>query len=322
MSGLEAGKELIISAKGLRKDYGSFEAVRGVDFGVKPGECLGLLGPNGAGKSTIVKMIYGFTPKSSGELYVLGRNIDVELRAIKAGIGIVPQEDNLDPELTIWDNLLIYAGYFQIPHDIAVERVEEVLQFMELTEKKNEVVQSLSGGMKRRLTLGRALLNQPRLLILDEPTTGLDPYARHILWQRLRKLKEAGTTMLLTTHYLEEASQLCDRLVILYKGEIIEEGSPQHLIDKHVGKEVLELGIAPEQREALLAEAASLMNASQLLGDNVLLFTNEGEALSALVSEKEKTMGFSCYYRRLRPSTLEDVFFKLTGESLENFSGD
>jgi len=312
----------IIFAENLVKRFGNLEAVRGVSFTVSPGECFGLLGPNGAGKTSIVKMVYGFSPITSGDLSVFGESISQHARQVKARIGVVPQEDNLDPELTVVENLLVYAGYFRLKKEIARERAREVLEFMELTEKADTAVNNLSGGMKRRLTLGRALINQPDLLILDEPSTGLDPYARHMVWQRLRKLKEAGTTMLLTTHYLEEASQLCDRLVILHQGKILEEGTPEGLINSHVGKEVLELGVGPEDRSTILAEAADLIKDNQILGDNLLLFTNMGEELAASVARLTATRGIEVNYRRLRPSNLEDVFLKLTGETLHSVPGD
>lgn len=311
-------RETVININNLVKNFDDFAAVRGVSFVVYPGECLGLLGPNGAGKTTIVKMIYGFSPLDSGELKVFGEGIMDKPRTIKNRIGVVPQEDNLDPELTVWENLQIYAGYFRMDRDLGVERAREVLDFMELSEKADAVVNSLSGGMKRRLTLGRALLNRPDLLILDEPTTGLDPYARHMLWQRLRKLRDSGTTMLLTTHYLEEASQLCDRLVILHRGKIIETGGPGELLERYIGSEVLELGLETNDISNLTQGAHGLMKDYQILGDNVLLFTNCGQELSEFVSARAKELGITILYRRLRPSNLEDVFFKLTGETLNN----
>jgi lipooligosaccharide transport system ATP-binding protein len=294
-----------------------FEAVRGVSFAVKAGECFGLLGPNGAGKTSIVKMIYGFSPVTNGSLRVFGEDVMREARRIKARIGVVPQEDNLDPELSVWDNLLVYAGYFRIDRQEAERRAQQVMEFMELTEKAKTAVDSLSGGLKRRLTLGRALLNQPEILILDEPTTGLDPYARHMLWQRLRRLKESGTTMLLTTHYLEEASQLCDKLVILHKGTILEEGSPESLIDQYVGKEALELGVDSNYTDHLLEGIDELAKGHQRLGDVLVVFTNQGEELTRVISNRMVERGVPINYRRLRPSNLEDVFLKLTGETLQ-----
>lgn len=307
----------IINAENLIKRFGDFEAVRGVSFAVKAGECFGLLGPNGAGKTSIVKMVYGFSPVTKGILRVFGEDVMKHARQIKARLGVVPQEDNLDPELSVWDNLLVYAGYFRINRQDAERRAQQVMDFMELTEKAKMAVNTLSGGLKRRLTLGRALLNQPEILILDEPTTGLDPYARHMLWQRLRRLKESGTTMLLTTHYLEEASQLCDRLVILHKGTILEEGSPESLIDQYVGKEALEIGVASNYTDEMLYGIDELAKGHQRLGDVLVVFTNRGEELTRVISNRAVERGIHINYRRLRPSNLEDVFLKLTGETLQ-----
>lgn len=306
----------IVSARKLVKKFGNLIAVKGVDFAVKPGECFGLLGPNGAGKTSIVKMIYGFSPVSSGELQVFGNNIMEKARTIKAKIGVVAQEDNSDPELTVLENLLVYAGYFQMKRDLARQRSDEILNFMDLTAKAGEVVEHLSGGMKRRLTIGRALINRPELLILDEPTTGLDPYARRLVWQRLRHLKESGTTMILTTHYLEEASQLCDRLIVLYRGEILEEGTPDGLIEKHVGKDALELGISPETLNLLLEGADILIKSRQTLADNPVLFSHCGQELADWITTQAAAKGITINYKRLRPTNLEDVFLKLTGETL------
>ncbi len=308
----------VIYARNLVKRFNGFAAVRGVSFAVSRGECFGLLGPNGAGKTSVVKMIYGFSPVTSGDLRVFGKTVAGNAREIKARIGVVPQEDNLDPELSVLDNLLVYAGYFRIKKELAVVRAREVMEFMELTEKAETPVESLSGGLKRRLALGRALLNQPELLILDEPTTGLDPYARQLVWQRLRRLQDAGTTILLTTHYLEEASRLCGRLVILHRGKILAEGSPQALIDLYVGKQVLELGANPQDYEGLLEGAGDLVKDRHLLGDNLLLFTDRGRDLTEVISDRAAALGSPLFYRRLRQSNLEDVFFKLTGESLQD----
>ncbi|KJS01242.1 MAG: ABC transporter [Peptococcaceae bacterium BRH_c4a] len=308
----------VISVESLVKRFGDFEAVKGIDFSVTRGECFGLLGPNGAGKTSIVKMIYGFSPITSGKLEVFGEDIMLRARSIKSRIGVVPQEDNLDPELSVLDNLLVYAGYFRIEKHTARQRAMEIMDFMDLSEKSAQVVGDLSGGMKRRLTMGRALINRPELLILDEPTTGLDPYARHMVWQRLRRLKEAGTTMLLTTHYLEEASQLCDRLIIIHRGEIMEQGTPVGLIDRHVGKEALILGGDHLLRESLSAGLTELIKASHILGDDLVLFTDHGRVLAERVGERARELGITLDYHRLRPTNLEDVFLKLTGETLDN----
>lgn len=306
----------IISVKKLVKKFGRFEAVKGVDFAVLKGECFALLGPNGAGKTSIVKMIYGFSPVTSGKLDVFGEDIMIMPRSIKARIGVVPQEDNLDPELSVKENLLVYAGYFRIEKELAEKRCEEILEFMELKDRSGETVENLSGGLKRRLTIGRALVNRPELLILDEPTTGLDPYARRLVWQQLRKLKESGVTMLLTTHYLEEASQLCDRLIIIYQGQIMEQGNPQELIKRHLGKEAVEIGLEPILQESLLIEVDELVKAKHTLGDTLVLFTDFGRQLNEKISEKLIEMEITLKYQRYRPANLEDVFLKLTGETL------
>lgn len=310
----------MITARKLVKRFGSFEAVKGVDFTVFRGECFGLLGPNGAGKTTIAKMVYGFSPVTSGKLEVLGEDIMKRARRIKSNIGVVSQEDNLDPELSVRDNLLVYAGYFRMPKALAEKRAGDILRFMDLTDKSGAVVEHLSGGLKRRLTIGRALINQPALLILDEPTTGLDPYARHMVWHRLKQLKESGTTMLLTTHYLEEAGQLCDRLLVIHKGEIIEQGAPRELIERHTGNDALELGVAPGQRDAVLAGSEDLIKARQTLGDDLVLFSEHGSELADKITNKAAGLGIPLRYQRLRPANLEDVFLKLTGETLDETS--
>lgn len=310
-------RKSVIVARDLVKRFADFEAVKGVNFTVFGGECFGLLGPNGAGKTSIAKMIYGFSPVTAGKLEVFGEDIMTGARDIKAKVGVVPQEDNLDPELSVWENLLVYAGYFRMPKDLAQKRAGDILKFMDLTDKSGAVVEQLSGGLKRRLTIGRALLNQPALLILDEPTTGLDPYARHLVWQRLKKLKESGTTMLLTTHYLEEADQLCDRLIVLYQGEILEQGTPRELIERHTGNDALELGVEPAQREILMAGSEDLIKARQVLGDDLVLFTGHGRELVERITGRAAALGIPVGYQRLRPANLEDVFLKLTGETLD-----
>lgn len=309
-------KEFAIEARHLSKRFGDLTAVKDVNLVVNSGECFGLLGPNGAGKSTMAKMIYAFSPVTSGELKVLGKDIQRFPRLVKARLGVVAQEDNLDPELTVRENLFVYAGYFRLDKHEASRRADEILEFMGLSKKADAIVETLSGGQKRRLTIGRALINRPDLLILDEPTTGLDPFARRLVWQRLRQLKEQGTTMLLTTHYLEEASQLCDRLLILHKGEILEEGVPSELIKRHVGKEALELGVPLHERERIKAWAEPLTVASHEFGDDFVLFTEQGSVLSQRIEENAAKTGIVLSYERLRPTNLEDVFLKLAGESL------
>jgi lipooligosaccharide transport system ATP-binding protein len=312
---VEQQREPVIQASKLVKKYGDFQAVKGVDFTVRPGECFGLLGPNGAGKTSIVRMIYGFSPVTSGTLKIFGEDIMTRPRAIKARMGVVPQDDDLDPALSVRENMIVYAGYFQIGKNAARKRTEEILTFMDLLDKIDEPVENLSGGLKRRLALGRGLLNQPELLLLDEPTTGLDPHARHLVWQRLRKLKEEGTTMLLTTHYMDEASQLCDRLIIVYQGEIVEEGQPETLVEQHLGREALELGIG-HYPDSLFSDSGSMIRSRQRMGDDLVLFTDQGQELMERVSEQASRQQIMLRYRRLRPSNLEDVFLQLTGESL------
>ena len=323
----------VVKARGLTKVFDGFTAVKGIDFDVYSGECFGLLGPNGAGKSTTVRMIYGFSPVTAGTLEVLDMDITQKAREVKGRLGVVDQDDNLDPQLTVMENLVVYAGYFHIPKKVAVGRALEMLAFMELEEKAGVLVEQLSGGMKRRLAIARALINQPEMLILDEPTTGLDPQARHLVWQRLRRLKEQGATLLLTTHYLEEASQLCDRLVIIYKGEILEQGDPPTLITRHVGREVLELTPAHQLTEGdedaaaellqamgqeLSVRAGELVKSRQIIGDTLFMYTEKGKELAAVV----KSAGYEFSHRRLRAATLEDVFLKLTGRGFRHDGGE
>ncbi|MGD0153480.1 MAG: ABC transporter ATP-binding protein, partial [Thermacetogeniaceae bacterium] len=249
-------------------------------------------------------------------LSVFGEDIMLRPRAIKSQIGVISQDDDLDPVLSVRENLIIYAGYFQIDRETAKKRSEEILSFMDLQDKADEPVENLSGGLRRRLTLGRGLINQPALLLLDEPTTGLDPYARHLVWHRLRRLKEEGTTMLLTTHYMEEASQLCDRLIIMYQGEIVEEGQPEGLIERHLGKEALELGAGCGCPDSLFDDSRELIRCRQGMGDDLVLFTDHGLELMDRVTAQASRQQIPIRYRRLRLSNLEDVFLQLTGESL------
>lgn len=307
---------IVIKAQNLTKRFSDFTAVNNISFSVHKGECYGLLGPNGAGKTSIARMIFGFSPITNGTLSVLNMDIRKDARQIKHHIGVVAQEDNLDPELTVLQNLLVYSSYFSIPSNAAYKKAQEILDFMGLAAKSDSVVEELSGGMKRRLTIGRALINQPDLLILDEPTTGLDPYARHMVWQKLRKLKESGTTMLLTTHYLEEASQLCDRLLILNHGQIVEEGVPQNLICSHVGRFALEIGIAPNYHKDILAESASFSKTHQLVGDDLVIYSDDRNALAKILPAQLAAKLLPVVSQKLRETNLEDVFFKLTGENL------
>ncbi|AHF10058.1 ABC transporter ATP-binding protein [Dehalobacter restrictus] len=311
----------IISARNLTKRFGDFTAVNAISFTVRQGECFGLLGPNGAGKTSLARMVFGLSPRTEGRLTVFNQDISDHSREIKARLGVVAQEDNLDPELTVLENLLVYASYYRLPRSIARERAFEILDFMDLRSKANAVVDELSGGMKRRLTIGRALINRPELLILDEPTTGLDPYARHMVWQRLRQLKESGTTVLLTTHYLEEASHLCDRLIIINQGKILEQGVPEDLIDKHVGQYALELGVSPDMQNKLLHWSSEWLKSFQQIGDDLVLYSDNGPAMADDLNQRIAGEHLPVSYQRLRPTNLEDVFLKLTGETLHGVRG-
>jgi len=306
-----------VMAQSLTKRFGTFTAVDCVTFSVNQGECFGLLGPNGAGKTSIASMIFGFSPITEGTLSVLDHDIQTAARQIKARLGVVAQEDNLDPELTVKENLLVYANYFRLTRSLAESRAEEILEFMDLKEKAGAVVDTLSGGMKRRLTIGRALINRPEMLILDEPTTGLDPYARHRVWQKLRQLKENGTTMLLTTHYLEEASQLCDRLIVLNHGRILVEGTPHQLIADHVGSFALEASIEVQWHPQILDWSTPWLKTSQRIGDDLILYSDQGQELAENLALKIAHAHLPIRYQRLRPTHLEDVFLKLTGETLD-----
>lgn len=298
----------IIEVENLRKSYGSAIAVDGISFTVQAGECFGLLGPNGAGKTTTIRMIYGFTPRESGRLSLFGTDCDGAWRSLKANIGVCQQEDNLDPDLTVRQNLETFAAYFNLPSNLVNDRVISLLQFTALEGREHANVMELSGGLKRRLVLARALLNEPKLLILDEPTSGLDPQSRHQLWSRLDDLKQRGLTTLLTTHYMDEAQRLCDRLIIMDNGKILVEGKPLDLIRDHVGKSVIEV-IAPcsDLRLALKEKGVVFED----IGQRLIIYSNDGENLYRdLLSEhcREGCM--------LRPATLEDVFLRLTGREL------
>lgn len=304
--------DTIISATNLVKRYGEVTAVAGIDFEVRPGECFGLLGPNGAGKTSTIRMITCVSPVTAGELRVAGHDVRADARQVRALLGIVPQDDNLDPDLSVFQNLLVYSRYYDIPRQVALARIEEDLNFMQLQEKRDAAVESLSGGMKRRLAIARALINRPRIMVLDEPTTGLDPQARHMVWQKLRQLKAQGVTMILSTHYMEEASRLCDRLIILDQGRILAEGRPADLIEWHAGREVIELHLAPERREAVLAEVADLAGITvETVEDTLYVFSQDSYPLPPLLDvarEDEQVVR--------RRATLEDVFLRLTGRGL------
>jgi len=302
--------ETVLEARGLHKEYAGYPAVKGIDFTVNKGECFGFLGPNGAGKTTTMNMVQGYCTITRGELSVFGLDRKKEHRKINARLGVVPQENNLDPDITVIDNLRIYASYFDIPKDEAMKRASRLLDFMSLTEKKDERIPKLSGGMKRRLMVSRALINDPELIVLDEPTTGLDPQARHLIWQRLRELMSEGRTLVLTTHYMEEAEQLCDRLVIMDDGRILAEGTPGELIRKYVKGNVVELSVAEGGQWKVLECLKGLEYEHEVSGDMLFVYTdNAPEVIS-------KTSCFGVKGFRHRQATLEDVFIKLTGREL------
>ena len=302
----------LIRATGLRKSYGDFEAVRGIDLDVPAGEAFGFLGPNGAGKSSTMRMVAAVSPPTSGELRILGMDPATQGPQIRARLGVCPQEDTLDTELSIRDNLVVYGRYFGLARSECAVRADELLRFFQLTEKSEQKVDKLSGGMKRRLTIARSLINQPDLLLLDEPTTGLDPQARHVLWDKLFRLKQQGVTLVLTTHYMDEAEQLCDRLVVMDKGRIVAEGSPLSLIREHSTREVTELRFGVGEHEALAARVADLAQRVEVLPDRLLLYTEDGEETLARVHER----GLDPAAVLVRRSTLEDVFLHLTGRTL------
>jgi len=302
--------EPVIRASGLRKEYSGLVAVRGIDFEVRRSECFGILGPNGAGKTTTMNMVQGYSPLSGGELLVFGQAIEKRAREIKARMGVVPQEDNLDPDLTVGENLRVYARYFDIPKKEGADRADRLLEFVALGDKKNEKIPALSGGMKRRLLVARALINEPELIILDEPTTGLDPQARHLIWQKLRGLKKSGVTLALTTHNMDEAAQLCDRLVIMDHGRILDEGSPGQLLKRHVRGSVFEFEAGGKRVGELLGCLDQIPYESETAGDTVFIYTDEAEELL------RRTACFSEIGFLHRRATLEDVFLKLTGREL------
>jgi lipooligosaccharide transport system ATP-binding protein len=300
---------IIIQAKGLVKKYGDLAAVDNVSFQVFKGECFGFLGPNGAGKTTTMKMINCVLPLTSGHLTVEGMNVGEKSREIKSLIGVAPQEDNLDPDFTVFHNLMVYARYFDIPKSEAKRRAEELLRFVQLEEKSKVLIDQLSSGMKRRLILARALINEPQVLILDEPTTGLDPQARHLIWDKTRDLQKQGVTIVLSTHYMEEAAHLCDRTVIMDNGKIIEEGRPADLIRIHVGEEVLEVGYDEEVLKFL--KTAFPDARFDVLGDRIQVFTSQPRGVFTQILTK-----FSFKAAMIRDANLEDVFLKLTGRRL------
>ena len=304
--------EPLIVARGLKKRFDDFEAVKGIDVEVEPGEVFGFLGPNGAGKSSTMRMIACVSPASEGTLRLFGMDPAVDGAKIRARIGVVPQLDTLDTELSVQENLWIYGRYFDLSRAECRRRATELLEFAQLTDRADSVVEHLSGGMKRRLSIARSLINEPELLLLDEPTTGLDPQARHVLWERLYRLKQQGVTQVLTTHYMDEAEQLCDRLVVMDQGLIVAEGSPRELIDRYSTREVLELRFGAGTNDQFGPQVAGIGDRFEVLPDRVLVYADDGEAALA-----------EAHHRGLRPesalvrrSSLEDVFLLLTGRSL------
>jgi lipooligosaccharide transport system ATP-binding protein len=304
--------EPLILARGLSKSFGTLTAVDGIDFEVAPGEAFGFLGPNGAGKTSTMRMIGAVSPRTAGELRVLGMDPDDNGPRVRSRIGVVPQSDTLDMELTVYENLLIYGRYFDMPYREIRRRATELLEFVQLNERRNDLVEPLSGGMKRRLTIARGLINEPELLLLDEPTTGLDPQARHLVWDRLYRLKQGGTTLVLTTHYMDEAEQLCDRLVVMDKAKIVAEGSPRQLIDQFVTREVLELRFPVGVQETLDGKLDGVGERVEHLPDRVLVYATDGEEAAAAVHER----GLRPDTVLVRRASLEDVFLRLTGRSL------
>jgi lipooligosaccharide transport system ATP-binding protein len=306
------GEEILVHARGLTKRFSGLTAVDGVNFDVRTGEAFGFLGPNGAGKTSTMKMIACSSPVTDGDLSVIGMDPRTQSAQIKARLGVVPQTDNLDAELTVLENLLMYARYFDIPMSVARPRAADLLEFMQLSERAKEQVEPLSGGMKRRLTIARALINEPELLILDEPTTGLDPQARHLLWERLYRLKQRGATLIITTHYMDEAEQLCDRLVVMDKAKIVAEGSPRELIERYSTREVLELRVPDGVRAGLIERLDGLAERIEELPDRYLLYAADGEQALEQVHAREIPTESAL----VRRATLEDVFLRLTGRTL------
>ncbi|MFD7653239.1 ABC transporter ATP-binding protein [Actinosynnema sp. NPDC059797] len=300
----------LVEAKALTKHFGAFEAVRGIDVEVRAGEAFGFLGPNGAGKSSTMRMVSCVSPRTGGELRVLGLDPDTDGPRIRARLGVVPQQDNLDTELTVRQNLEVYGRYFGLSRSAVREKAGELMRFAQLEDRADAEVEPLSGGMKRRLTIARSLVNDPELLLLDEPTTGLDPQARHLLWDRLFRLKQSGVTLIITTHYMDEAEQLCDRLVVMDGGRIAAEGSPAELIRRYSTREVLELRFPPGEQSA--AEVRDLAERVEVLPDRVLLYTADGEAALAAAHAR----GVRPVSSLVRRSSLEDVFLRLTGRTL------
>ncbi|MEA3502216.1 MAG: ABC transporter ATP-binding protein [Actinomycetota bacterium] len=304
----------LIQATALTKRFGEFVAVDDIDFSVAQGESFGFLGPNGAGKTSTMRMIGAVSPITEGTLSVLGLDPERDGPQLRSRLGVVPQEDNLDQELTVYDNLMMYGRYFDLSRAVIRERIDELLEFVQLTEKRQSKVDALSGGMKRRLTIARGLINEPDLLILDEPTTGLDPQARHVLWDRLYRLKQQGVTLIITTHYMDEAEQLCDRLVVMDKAKIVAEGSPRSLIERYAPREVVEVRFPAGVLDDVADRVEDLAPRTEVLADRALLYTDDAEETIASIA----VAGLEPETILARRSSLEDVFLRLTGRSLVN----
>ena len=302
----------LVEARNLTKTFGDFTAVDGIDFSIPKGQAFGFLGPNGAGKTSTMKMISTVSPITSGHMTVFGLDPTTQGRGIRQRLGVVPQEDNLDLEITVSENLYIYGRYHDMSRTEIKPRVEELLDFAQLTDRRDDPVEPLSGGMKRRLTIARALINNPDLVILDEPTTGLDPQARHLLWDRLYRLKQGGATLIITTHYMDEAEQLCDRLVVMDEGKIVAEGSPRELIETHAPREVVELRFQDGGKDEAVLKLDGLASRSEVLADRVLLYTDDADE----TQNGLHTRGINPDQVLVRRSTLEDVFLRLTGRRL------
>ncbi len=302
----------LVTARGLTKKFGEFVAVDAIDFDVAKGESFGLLGPNGAGKSTTMRIVGATSQRTSGDLTILGMDPEKFGPQIRAHLGVVPQQDNLDMNLSVSENLYIYGRYFGLSRKYLKTKIEELLEFAQLEEKRDAKVESLSGGMKRRLTIARGLVSEPEILMLDEPTTGLDPQARHILWDRLFRLKEQGVTLIITTHFMDEAEQLCDRLIVMDKGKIMAEGSPALLIKEYSTKEVLEIRFGSERNSAMANQLREMCERIEELPDRILLYHEDGEVLL----EQIYSAGLHPKTSLVRRSSLEDVFLRLTGRTL------
>jgi len=304
-------QEILVEAENLTKKFGNFLAVDNINFEIFKGESFGFLGPNGAGKTTTMRMIQSVSPLTSGKLTLAGMKVIDHSREIKCMIGVAPQEDNLDPDFTVFQNLVAYSRYFDVPKEKAKNKAEELLKFLQLEEKRDVIITSLSGGMRRRLILARALMNDPQILILDEPTTGLDPQARHLIWTKIRNLKNQGVTVILTTHYMDEAAQLCDRITIMDNGKIIEKGKPADMVKKHVGEEVLEVIYSKEAMDCLKKTFPDAR--IDVVDEKIHVFTQKPRGILAKVLEETSFKGAA-----IRDSNLEDVFLKIAGRSLKD----